>query len=190
MIAVLLRCLPLGVLALLAACASPAPYSDVPLRPRAEVRDFGLEARFSVTHEAERYSGHLSWQHRAGADTLQITSPFGQVLAEIEINPERARLTASDRRVFEAPDAERLTQEVLGYPLPVSQLASWVLARPLGAAVSVRDSVGRPQEIAENGWRLVYEYLLATPDALPASVTASRAGGPELRLRIEDWSTP
>ena len=160
------------------------------MRPRAEVRDFSLEARFAVTHEAERYSGRLSWQHRADADALQIVSPFGQVLAEIEINPTRARLTAADRRVFEAPDAERLTQEVLGYPLPVSQLASWVLARPVWEAVPVQDSMGRPHEISENGWLLTYEYPSATPGGLPVSVVACRAGGPELRLRIEDWWTP
>jgi outer membrane lipoprotein LolB len=179
------------VLGLLAACAGPgANVTEIPL-PRGDVRDFSLEARFSVTQESERHSGRLSWRHGAdGVDELQIASPFGQVLADIRIDSQRARLVASDRRVFEAADAQQLTHEVLGYPLPINRLSAWVLARAGEGARVQLDQLGRPQAIEEDGWSIRYEYEQETADALPALMTVTRWGGLELRLRIEEWRTP
>lgn len=185
--------LPAAVVLLLAGCATPGTQPDAPLPPRPAIRDFSLEARFSVTQDAERHSGRLSWQHREQGDELQIVSPFGQIVAEISINSERARLTTSDRRVFEAPGAQQLTREVLGYALPIDRMADWVLAREHGATVDhggARDRFGRPLVIEEDGWRISYDYEQDGTGALPAGMVATRAEGPELRLRIEEWRVP
>ena len=178
---------------MLAACAAPLVQPGEPMPPRATVRDFSLEARFSVTQDAERHSGRLSWQHRGEGDELQIASPFGQTVAEISIGAGRARLVASDRRVFDAPDVQQLTREVLGYSLPINRLADWVLGRDGGSATTLRgarDQFGRPLAIEEDGWQISYDYEQDGAEALPASVFATRAGGPELRLRIEEWRVP
>ncbi|MBK8523344.1 MAG: outer membrane lipoprotein LolB [Betaproteobacteria bacterium] len=179
------------VLGLLAACAGPGANVTEILLPRGDVRDFSLEARFSVTQESERHSGRLSWRHSAaGVDELQIASPFGQVLADIRIDSQRARLVASDRRVFEAADAQQLMHEVLGYPLPIDRLSAWVLARAGERARVQPDGLGRPQSIEEDDWSISYEYEQAATDALPALMTVTRKGGVELRLRVEEWRTP
>lgn len=184
--------MPAAVL-MLAACAAPRVQQGEVVLPRAEITEFSLEARFSVTQEAERHSGRLSWRHGKAGDELQISSPFGQIVAEISITPGRARLTASDKRIFEAADIEQLTREVLGYSLPVGRLAEWVLAREGRFGVSsgiVRDAAGRLMRIDAEAWQLSYEYDREGADALPATVFATRVGGPELRLRIEEWRTP
>jgi outer membrane lipoprotein LolB len=177
---------------LLTACAAPALRVGDGMQPRTAVRDFSLDARFSVTQAAERHSGRLSWQHRDGGDELQIASPFGQIVAEISVDRRRARLVAADQRVFEAADVQQLTEEVLGYRLPVNRLADWVLARrrdAAGVAVAA-DAAGRPQAISDDGWQITYEYDQDGADALPSRLFATRPGGPELRLRIEEWRTP
>lgn len=183
--------LSVAVLAL-AACAGPVARVSETGVARAAVRDFSLDARFSVTQDAERHSGRLSWQHRSEGDELQLASPFGQVVAEISIDRRRARLVASDRRVYEAADGEQLTRAVLGYALPVDRLADWVLARgrDAGHARITADAAGRPQAMVEDGWQISYEYDHDDVDALPARLLATRSGGPELRLRIENWRTP
>lgn len=190
MISPVIRYFLLLVLALLAACAGPGIQVAEALLPRTEVRDFSLEARFSVTHERERHSGRLSWRHGAGVDALQIASPFGQVLADIRIDNQQARLITSERQVFEAADVQQLTREVLGYPLPIDRLSVWVLARAGKNARVQTDSLGRPQGIQEDGWSITYEYDEEAADALPTLMAVARAGGPELRLRIEEWRTP
>ncbi|MBI2306040.1 MAG: outer membrane lipoprotein LolB [Rhodocyclales bacterium] len=173
----------------LAACSALPPVSEG-LPPRAAVRDFGLGARFSLTHEGERHAGRLDWSHRGAVDELRIHTPFGQTVAEIVIDARHARLLAADGQVREAADAAQLLREVLGYPLPIHDLAGWVLARPHAAARVELDAQGRPQSIADGGWQILYDYDAAGPDALPSRLTVSRDGGPELRLRIEEWRAP
>ncbi len=179
----------LPLVALLAACATPPPLVDG-LPERAAVREFALDARFSVTHEAERHAGRLTWRHLAGSDEFRIFSPFGQTVAEIDFDVRQARLRTADGVVREAPTPDRLVVEVLGYPLPIDHLAGWVLARPQGEARSERDAAGRPSLLAEGGWQIVYEYDDERPGALPSRLFVTREGGPELRLRIEEWRAP
>lgn len=183
-----MRCIIWVLMALLlSACASPAVHrGDRPL-PHGIVGAFSLEARFSVTGDGERHSGRLSWRHSGGGDELRILSPFGQVVAEIDVRPGLARLITADRRVFEAPDAHRLTRDVLGYALPIGRLSAWVLARPGPHAGVEADAAGRPVLVDEEGWRVEYEYADDALALLPIRLTATRVGGPELRLRIEEW---
>lgn len=181
----LLCCCLAGVLA---ACSTPAVRQVGVPAPGNDDRSFQIEARFSVTSENERYSGRLSWQHEASSDDLRIVSPFGQVVAEIEVRPDRASLLAADRQRHEAIDAQTLTRQVLGYPLPIERLAGWVRAYPAPSAMVTRDALGRPLLVVDEDWRVEYDYAEASPEALPARLLISRVGGPELLLRIEEWT--
>lgn len=165
---------------LLAACASP-----VVRHGQGGGSHFSVEARISVSNGNERFSGRLSWSHAPARDALRLVSPFGQVVAEIDAEPGRARLTTSDRRHFEATDVEQLMRDVLGYSLPLGQLADWMRGRPGDAARVERDTAGRLVSLAEGGWTIDYDY---DEGELPVRLTVIRPGGPELRLRIEEWN--
>ena len=119
---------------------------------------FQLEARFSVTNESERYSGKLSWRHAGAADELRIMSPFGQVVAEIEVRPGRATLLAADRQRHEAVDAQTLTRQVLGYPLPIERLADWCWHNRRRRRRLLVMRSGAPLRIVESDWRVEYDY--------------------------------
>ncbi|MFC5299868.1 lipoprotein insertase outer membrane protein LolB [Azospira restricta] len=172
-----------------AACATvPPPAGGLPARDA--VGDFGLDARFSLTYAMERHAGRLAWVHRGAGDELRISSPFGQTVAEISVDPQQARLVAADGQVREAAGAEQLLHDVLGYPLPIGSLAAWVLARPRPGAQLEADAQGRPRRIVDDGWQIDYDYDDAAADALPSRLVVTRDGGPELRLRIEEWRAP
>ena len=176
------------VAALLTACAAPAIRQGELRSLPGDICVFSIEARFSVSSDAERHSGRLSWRHAAEADELRLTSPFGQVVAEIDVRPGLARLVTADRRRFEAPDAQSLTREVLGYALPIDLLSAWVVARPLNASRVLTDASGRPTLIEADGWRIEYEYAAELAGNLPVRLVAVREGGPEVHLRIEEWN--
>lgn len=155
---------------------------------RESLRDFSIEARFSLSQDQQRHSGRLSWQHAGGRDKLVLASPFGQTMAEIFVEPGRARLETAEREVYEAADAAELTRNMLGYALPISALADWLLGR--GGDIE-RDDTGRPQRLVTDGWEIRYEYDdEAGLASLPARLQASRSGGPDIRLRIEEWKVP
>jgi len=173
----------------LSACASLLPSPGAPLATqRNALQDFSLEARFSLRHEEKNHSGRLSWRHSGSKDDLLLSSPFGQGLAEIASDASGVRLTTSDGKVYAAIDAEALTQQVLGFPLPLDKLLDWVRGRSSGSASDALDTFGRPLRVRQDGWRVDYEYDSDDPQALPGRLFIERAGVLELRLRIDEWN--
>ena len=172
----------------LGGCAS-LPVSSVSVPPRNALAAFSLEGRFSLRHEDKNYSGRLSWRHDGENNTLLLASPFGQGLAEITTGANNARLTTSDGKSYEAADAETLITRVLGYPLPLAQLTDWVRGRNTTAGVAELDGFGRPLRLRHEGWNIDYGYDGDDPLAPPSRVFAERAGGLEVRLRIDEWTS-
>lgn len=178
----------LGLVLFVGGCASLSS-SPVAVPPRDALAAFSLEGRFSLRHEDKNYSGRLSWRHDRENNTLLLASPFGQGMAEITTGTSGARLTTSDGKSYEAPDTETLTTRVLGYPLPLAQLTDWVRGRKSSAGVAELDSYGRPLRLRHEGWNIDYGYDGDDPQAPPNRIFAERAGGLELRLRIDEWTS-
>lgn len=174
----------------LSACTDlpPTAGDKVPLQ-RDALQSFFLEGRFSLRHEDKSYAGRLSWRHVGDGDELLLASPLGQGLAEIVSSSAGARLTTSEGKTYAAADAETLTQQILGYPLPLSKLAAWVLARRPGETgeFDAPDALGRPLGLRQGEWRITYEYDDDARQALPARLFVKRDDSLELRLRIDEW---
>ena len=177
----------LGVL-LLAGCAAQrvAPGSESPTRDALSA--FALEGRFSLRQGDKNYSGRLSWRHQGANNTLMLSSPFGQGIAEITTSASGAQLTTSDGKKYSAVDAETLTTQVLGYPLPLARLTDWVRGRGAPSAAAELDAQGRLRHLRHDDWRIDYDYASDDPQAPPGALFARRSDGLELRLRIDEWS--
>lgn len=171
---------------LLAGCATLAPDGRVS-PPRDGLDAFALEGRFSLRQDERSYSGRLSWRHTPAGDELLLSSPLGQGVAEIVVTPAAATLTTSDGKTYSAPDAPTLTQNVLGYRLPLDLLVDWVRGRNAAAEVVERDAQGRALRLRHEDWRIDYGYDSDDPQAPPGRLFAERAGAFELRLRIDEW---
>jgi outer membrane lipoprotein LolB len=185
-----LRTIALAFCAFLMTACAIAPSSPAGVLPaRATLDAFSLEGRFSLRNEDKSYSGRLSWRHDRGGDEVLLSSPLGQGIAEIVSDAEGARLTANDGRVYSAADAETLTRDALGYPLPLAQMSDWVRGRLRDAEESSFDELGRPLKQRIAMWRIEYGYENDDAGAVPNRVFAERVGGGlELRLRIDEWT--
>ncbi len=172
---------------LFSGCAS---LSETPLGapPRESLDSFALDGRFSLYQTDKSYSGRLSWKQRGGDGEILLSSPFGQGIAEIVSDARGARMTTADGKTYAAPDAETLTREVLGYALPLAQLADWVRARP-GAGEVRRDDFGRPLNLRLGAWIIDYEYADRDPQSPPRRIDARRANDFELRLFVDAWQS-
>ncbi len=148
--------------------------------------DFSLEGRFSLQYEDKNASGRLNWRHVGMNDDVLLSSPFGQGLAEIVSTPQGARLTLSNGKVYEAVDAETLTRQVLGFPLPLTQLTDWVRGRARSGTIE-RDDYGRLTRLHHDAWQIEYVYENAEAQSPPMRLVAKRTNGIELRLRIDEW---
>jgi outer membrane lipoprotein LolB len=150
---------------------------------------FELNARLAARYGAESFSGNLAWRHAERNDEMLITTPIGQGVARIIRDGDRVTLTTAEPKEYRAADAESLTQEVLGFRLPLAGLADWVRARPSGDAPFKEDRSpdGRLSKLEQSGWRI--EYLEYGANGAPPLPTRLRLlyPGIELRLAISQW---
>ena len=175
-----LRVLAAAALGALAACAE-LPF----LQPTAGL-EFQLSGRIAVRYDDQGSSGSIAWRHRAVGDEMLITSPLGQGVARIERQGGLVTVTGSDGRVYRAHDAESLTEQVLGFRVPLAGLSDWVRGNPApGPAHETRDAHGRLSELEQDGWRIYY-LAYAADGGLPARLRLVYPGL-ELRLAIDKW---
>ena len=97
----------------LAGCATLPPGHDEPLV-------FEMVGRVAMRHGGEATSARVHWRHGDNHDDLLITSPIGQGIARIVRSGISVTLETGDNRRFSAQSAEALTQEVLGWRIPLS----------------------------------------------------------------------
>jgi outer membrane lipoprotein LolB len=164
---------------LLAGCASgfSLPARDV---------QFELAGRIAMKYKDEAGSGNIAWRHAADSDELLLTSPIGQGIARIVRSGGEITLTTQDGQELRATDAEALTEQALGFRIPLQGLADWVRGRAGATPPPERerkDAQGRLAELSQAGWTIEYqEYAGARPSRLRLVYP-----GIELRLAITEW---
>lgn len=164
---------------MLAGCA---PGFTLPAR---EVQ-FELSGRIAMRYKNEAGSGNIAWRHAAESDELLLTSPIGQGLARIVRTGKEVVLTTQDGQEMRAVDAEALTEQALGFRIPLAGLTDWVRGRagdsPPPDHVR-RDADGRLAELTQGGWTVEYQ---AYEGKLPSRLRLLYPGI-ELRLAITEW---
>ncbi len=100
----------------------------------------------------ERASGRF--ELRAAGDTteLDISSPFGQTLARARARPGLATIETADGRKHQAANPQLLTEEFLGWRVPIERLRDW-LAGDFGQARSA-DGPGELRAV-DSGWQIL-----------------------------------
>lgn len=169
-----------GAVVLLASCAAVPPEALPP-------GSFSLAGRVAVRYGDEAASGRLTWRHSDAADELLISTPLGQGVAEITRREGVYTLVAANGERYSADDPERLTQQVLGYALPLGGLSDWVQGRPeRGVEAATRYDGDRLAELRQRGWLIDYSGGDERP---PKRVRLTR-GDLDIRLVIDEWQLP
>jgi len=190
------------LLALLAACASPAPRPLTQTTgPRTYRENIDISGRFSAQFQRngkpESWSGGFDWSQSPQLTTVTLHSPLGQTLATIVVDPDSATLTQSGRAPRRAADVDSLAQDTLGWPLPVSNLRNWLQGYAKGADGQM--IAATPQATAvittPDGWHIRYiswqennEYAgQDVPKRIDMERETVEAGQVQMRLVISNW---
>lgn len=186
---------------LVAGCAGIATAPQAPADAsliRTYQQAIDVTGRMSVRYQQygrdEALHGSFEWQQRPGKTQLTLSSPLGQTIARIDILPDGATLTQSGQAPLAAADADALTAQALGWPLPVSGLRDWLQGRVTDR--SGKKIVATPQD--ENtdietidGWRIRYAAWDDTAAPRPRRIDLARsteqAGEVALRLVIDTY---
>ena len=171
--------------ALLAAAALLAACAHVELQAPTSV-EFDLLGRIAARYGREAFTGNVQWRHASRGDEMLITTPTGQGVARIVREGDAVQLTTADEREYRAPDAESLTERVLGFRLPLEGLADWVQGRasPAVPARVEKTPDGKLRVLEQRGWTVDYQRYEGERPAL-LRLTYQ---GVELRLAITQWN--
>lgn len=174
---------------LLASCAATPPLTQPVLRSAvAEQEPFVLNGRLSVKHNGQRTSANMHWDHQPASDEITLSGPLGQTVASLRRDAQGVVLQTQDK-AYTADDVGELTQQALGWPLPLTGLRYWVLALPDPASeASVEHDVnGQVRLLRQDGWEIHYmRYAATAPDSLPLRMLLQRAGL-EIQLLVDTW---
>lgn len=163
---------------------------------------FHLSGRVAVRSGEQSFSGSMRWEHAPREDTLILSTPLGQGVAELHATPGRVSLKDADGRVHAAEDAESLVRQVAGMTLPLSGLSWWVLGhpRPDAAYTAQADAAGRLAVLHQDDWQIEFSRHAPQPFApgaarqgeveLPGRLVARRGEELELRLVVDQWHLP
>lgn len=153
--------------------------------------DRSYTGRFSATtalgEHRDSVSGRFTLEIRGQQQVLELSSPLGTTVARIEIEPGGARATGAQMREVRGPDADAITEQLLGWPLPVSGLTDWIEGRPTPhRSARVERDAGRVVLIEQDGWIIrLPEYFDST--ARPRRLVLERAplaNAPAVILRL------
>jgi outer membrane lipoprotein LolB len=163
----------------MAACA-PAE-----IRPQFTAVDFEMSGRLAARYQSESFTGNVTWKHARDADEMLISTPLGQGVARIARQGDAVVLATAEPREYRASDAEALTEQVLGFRVPLAGLADWVRARPSTEFPAQAEYAGdgRMLSLEQRGWRIEFqEYEGQRPVRMRLLYP-----GIELRLAITQW---
>ncbi len=157
----------------------------------AEGGRYALVGRISVHNLQQKFSATVNWQHRADEDQILLFSPLGQTIARIEQDISGVRLITAEPALHQAENIERLTQQVLGWVLPLSGLHFWVRGfhSPLTIAELDLDRNGRIVAIRQDEWKIHYSMffpLRPGMQELPKLLELNR-DNLKIKLMIDRW---
>jgi len=166
---------------LLAACATTSQSPP----------DRSYSGRFSATTTAsekrENVSGRFNLEIRGSHQVLDLLSPLGTTVARIEVEPTGARATGAQMQEMRGPNADVLTEQLLGWTLPVSGLADWIEGRPAPERVArIERDAGRVVLIEQDGWtiRLSEPFESTSRPRRLLLERAAAANAPAVTLRL------
>lgn len=152
---------------------------------------YALAGRLSVQNIQQKFSATINWQHRTNEDQIHLFSPLGQTIARIEQDVTGVRLVTAEPAHYQAENVEQLTQQVLGWVLPLSGLHFWIrgIHFPLTIAELDLDRNGRIVAIRQDGWKIQYSAFFPVKAGmleLPKSLELNRHNL-RIKLIIDRW---
>ena len=173
--------------ATLAGCATTsAPLSTATVGAYRETID--LSGKLSVNYlkddKQESLTGNFTWDQTPNRIEVNLASPLGQTIATIAVTPEGATLTQSGQPPRTAADIDGLTQQALGWTLPVSGLRDWLQGYALDAeGKRFAASPANNSVVTKDGWRLRFvswqDGKAAQP--VPRRIDADRAAAGDIQ---------
>lgn len=162
------------------------------LQQLADISNFSIQGRIGVQTNSKGFSGSLHWQHHDNGDDINLFSPLGSQVASITKSSVEVVLQDASGKSFSAVDAETLTQQTLGWKLPLTGLTDWAVGRPSQSPIqnSSWNEQGQLTRLEQDGWNIEYDnYQQQGAYILPGKIYL-KSDKLNLKLLVERWNIP
>jgi outer membrane lipoprotein LolB len=157
----------------------------VPATAAASDEPFVIGGRMSARRGDSGVAGAFTWTHDAHRDAIDLATPLGQTIAQLEGGARGVSVRLQDGRTETAATWRELTERAFGVVIPVDGLAAWVRGLPrAGAQATIeRDATARVSLLRQDGWEVIYAYA-DDASRRPSRVTLSYPGTPPVEVRV------
>ena len=114
---------PLTLVLLLTACPSHTPPSQ--WQPSKQAQNFTATGRLSVKQNDKGSYGNFDWTRTPAVETININTPLGNTIGQLCQDPQGVIATDANGKTYQAATPEQLSQQLLGYPIPIQYLHTW-----------------------------------------------------------------
>lgn len=153
-----------SLLLFLASCVTTKLQTASQWREQRDWGVFNASGRMSVKVDGQGNYAHFDWTRQDNVETIDINTPIGTTVGQLCQDSEGALAVDNKNRVYTAPNAEALSEQFLGYALPVHYLGVWVNGEWVrGMPYHIQDN-GKLQQL---GWTISREL---NPDDTPRIV--------------------
>ncbi|SDJ85236.1 lipoprotein insertase outer membrane protein LolB [Microbulbifer yueqingensis] len=179
----------------LTACAGQQPrLPGTTGQPAEQLQRFTIAGKLGVRSPTDNGSANLNWEQQSASNyRIHLSGPLGAGATVISGNSGGVSLKRGSEAPIRASNPAHLTQQMLGWPLPVREMFYWVrgLPAPGGSAGERRDAAGQLQSLSQAGWQLEFSgYQPVGAYTLPTRIKAQTnqgAGPVKVTLVIKEW---
>ena len=114
---------PLALTLLLTACPSHTPPSQ--WQPAKQAQNFTATGRLSVKQNDKGSYGNFDWTRTPAVETININTPLGNTIGQLCQDLQGVIATDANGKTYQAPTPEQLSQQLLGYQIPIQYLHTW-----------------------------------------------------------------
>lgn len=172
----------LGALLVLSGCASVPPGAlDQTITGQTIEGRISVRYKTLATDKEDALSGRFVWTASGDDLELSLLDPLGQTVALIRSSPSHSSITFRDGRQVDGETPEAMTQQTLGWTVPLHGLRYWLEGRPDPDREVSTVTDGR---IRQDNWSIRF----TGSDPLPKRVDLYYPGPPaevELRLVVD-----
>lgn len=186
---------------MLSACASNqtgTPMSEQNVAAKQSYQDqIELSGRLSVQYQEndqeQNLHGNFDWQQNNDVISINLSSPLGQIIANITQSPQGASITEANKPTRYAQDIDQLLHQTVGWTMPVNELKIWLQGFKLNQAQEKQAIPSlENQMITTQGWTLRFvtwqqNQGMIFPKRIDLKRETSQLGELKIRIVIDEW---
>ncbi|MDO4640581.1 MAG: outer membrane lipoprotein LolB [Neisseria sp.] len=106
------------------------------------LQDFNADGRLAVKVNGKGSYANFDWTYQNGVQTIDVNTPLGSTVGQLCQDKEGVLAVDGNGKVFTAATPQALSEQLLGYELPVQYLNVWAAGQWVK---------GEPHQITEDG---------------------------------------